>query len=508
MYTLQDQRSRSSGHLPQPGRWRFLYGLTLAVVLSIAVFHIPLAYANSSDNTDSIIHWDQSMIYPGQNKGNPEGPVGEIAVVHGEHFTANTALDLVVVAGDSNSDSSLCQSPGTEGTVKVATATTDATGGFTASFSWPAGVGKAGRTRANSLCSYSSDTLISSRDDGPFTVLTDHKPTFSLSATRVAAGDKITISGQNWVPPQPVNVTIASCADCDPGAGAVIAGGATTTSGLTTGTFSLSVSIPANMPPNTYVVNVSTQNGPLDAYHINGLGVKQLAVTAAVVTPTPTTEPSPSVTAGSNPTVTAASTATTNTTGADSNSGGNSSLMIILVVLAVVLLAIGGAIIFMLVRRSKQTANGPPPASHGQTATPARSFGSGQASQPDVPQTPLTPFPSGYPMNTPDPVSDDGGAYSGYNQQNINRQNQARLGNAQSNRQSNAPNNAGFNNFQQNQPFQAQQGNSMASPGQGRSSMSRPCIRCGSPLSPGSPLCGICGTYNPAVDPNDPTVAY
>ena len=500
MLILKYSRVWRSDRQVLPGRRRF--GLTLLVtliaLLGIAVYQTPQAHASSRDNNNPIIHWDQSMIYQGQNNNNPEGPVGETAVVHGSGFTANQALALVVVAGDSNSDATNCQPPNSGSSVQVGTVNTDSSGNFNATFAWPAGIGPSGRAHKNSICSYSTDsnsTLVSSRDDGPFTVLTDNKPTFSLSTTSVAAGNSLTITGQNWVPAQPLNITIASCADCDPGNNNVI--NATTSSvGLTTGTFSVNVPVPATIAANNYVVNVTSQAGPLDAYHISGLGVKQLAISAAVATPTPTAGPSPSATVGSTPiTVATASSATAGS--ANSNGGGgNSSIIVLLIVLAILLLAVGGGIVFfMLAQRKKQAEH--PSGPVGGLPTPPGPFG---ANQLNAQRTPVTPFPQGRPVSTPGQFGNaaNNSPYPGQNQQN-----QPWQSNPQNNWQVNPQNNAGFNTFQ------PQQRNSAPGAGMGRPAFNHQCIRCGNPLAPNTPVCGVCGTRNSsAPDPNDPTVAY
>jgi hypothetical protein len=456
--------------------------LTLVTLLGMTLYQAPpQAHASSAADTNPIIHWDESMIYAGQNNGNPEGPVGETAVVHGSGFTANQSLTLVIVAGDSNNDATICQPPGSDGTAQVGTATTDSSGNFNATFAWPAGVGHVGRTRKNSICAYSSDaTLVSSHDDGPFTVLTDNKPSFSLSTTSVAAGNSITITGQNWVPAQPLNITIASCADCDPGSNNVV--NATTSSvGVSTGTFSVNVPIPATIAANSYVVNVTSQAGPLDAYHISGLGVKQLTITAAQITPTPTTAPSPSVTASATQTTSA--TPTSASSGSSSSNGGGSSLvMILLIVFALLLLAMGGIIFFVLAQRKKQEAS----TSSGAGTAAAETFG--------AQRTPVTPFPQRQPVSTPGQFS------NGANAQLYPGQSQPWQGNPQSN--------PGFHNFQPPRAY-AQQGNGAQGAGMGKAVLNRHCIRCGNPLAPGVLVCGICGTHNaPAPDPNDPTVAF
>lgn len=499
MLALKYSRLWHSDHqrLPRPHRFLLASLLALATLLGVAAYQTPQAHASGRGNNNPIIHWDQSMIYQGQNNNNPEGPVGETAVVHGSGFSANQALALVIVAGDSNSDATNCQPPNSGSSVQVGTVNTDSSGNFNATFAWPSGVGSSDKPHKNSICAYSTDsnpTLVSSRDDGPFTVLTENKPTFSLSTTSVAAGNSLTITGQYWVPAQPLNITIASCADCDPGNNNVVNATASSV-GLSTGTFSVNVPIPATIAANNYVVNVTSQAGPLDAYHISGLGVKQLAISAATVTPTPTAAPSPSATVATTPTTVATAISATATGSSNSGGGSNSTAMILLIVLAVLLLAVGGGIIlFMLAQRKKQAENANGPV--GGSQTQPGSFGSGQANPFNAQRTPVTPFPQGQPISTP------GQFGNAANNSPFPGQNQSWQPNPQSNWQGNPQNNANFNNFQQ-------QGNVAPGVGMGRSALNRQCVRCGNPLAPNSPVCGVCGTRNPsAPDPNDPTVAY
>lgn len=434
-------------------RWLLTLTIALLTLLGAAFYEVPHVHAGS---TGPIIHWDGTMIYPGQNNGYPEGPVGEIAVVHGENFTAGQQLKLVVVPGDVNTTPALCQppSPGVSALV-VPSVTVAATGTFSADFSWPAGVGQTGRQRENSICALNAtdNTVVNSRDDGPFTVLSDNKPTINISAPNVAAGATLTVSGQNWVPPQPLNIAIAGCADCDPGNSSV-ASATTSSAGLNSGTFSVTIPIPATTTPGNYVVNVFSQNGPLDAFHLPGVGVRHLTVTAAVATPTPTATalPSPSATA----TVAATPTSNANTSGSNaSDSGNNGLLTIVLIAIAIVVLAIGALLLFMLAQRKKSGPNAPAdlPGS-SLTSVP----GNGQFNQYNAPGNRITPFPPGQPGNAPNE------AFPGYNQ--------------------------------------SQQ------PG-GFAPTSRACVRCGSPLAPNSTICSRCGMNNAAMsDPNGPTIAY
>lgn len=535
MQTLTYARSARGAHRLQRFSLISVLALALALItsLGVAAYHTPQAHASSRGAGPSI-QWDQSMIYPGKN--NPEGPVGEAVLVHGQNFTAGQQVKLVLVAGDSGSDATICQQTG----VTVGHVTASSGGNFDATFAWPDQANQV--NQAYSICGLqdgaSTPTVLSSADGGPFTVLSANKPTFSVSATSVAAGGTLTVTGQNWVPAQALNITIASCADCDPGNNN-IATAATTSIGRNTGTFSVNITIPATMAANNYVVNVTSQNGPLDANHIDGLGTRSLSVTAAVPTATPTTEPSPSVTASATQTVTASPTASTGASGAG-NGSGNGVLIGVLIVLAIALVGIGGAIVFILVRRSKQQGNASDPASAGG----AGGFRANQANQFNMPRTPVTPFPQSQQMNTPNAFGsspNNNGAYSGFNQQGNwqgNPQNQGWQNNQQGNWQGNPQSqgwpgnppdqswqnnqqgnwqngwqghpqsNPGFNNFQQNQPFQPQQGFGSGPNMGGWSAPARQCVRCGNQLGPGDLVCGNCGTRNASADPNDPTVAY
>lgn len=457
--------------------------LTLALALTIllvsaAFYQLPQAHAASST---PIIHWDPSMIYHGQNHNNPWGPVGEIAVVHGEGFTAGQPLKLIVVPGDSNKDATKCHptSFSSPNSAVVGQVTVSSSGNFDATFAWPGALGQASANVEESICALSTtnNSVVSSNDDGPFTVLSGTKPSFNVSATSATAGSSITVTGQSWVPPQPLSITIANCADCDPGNSGV-ANVTTTSTGLNSGTFNMNIPIPVSANPGSYVVNVSTQNGTLDANRLTGVGVKQLAITAPVAaTPTATATPSPS------PGVTATAKPATSTVG-NSNNGssgsGNGPLMLVLLAIAVIILGIGGVLLFMYAQRRKETLAASP--SSPQDISPPT--GAGQFNQYGAQGSPMTPFPPGQPMNTPGQFDNaPNGAFSNQSWQD--------------NQQVNA--------FGQNQPLQ--QGYAM--PGAGMSSADRTCIRCGSPLAPNTAVCGVCGMQNaPYSDPNAPTIAY
>lgn len=335
--------------------------LTLAGLLSASVFQSPSALAAG---TDPVIHWDSNMIYPGQNNGNPWGPVGENALVHGEKFTASGVLGqqitLALIKGDVNNPPGggsyeFCKLAGPKiplpGKAQV-----DSAGAFDYNFVWP----PAANSGMYSICAYNTvDGLpVGNIDDGPFTALAPSAPSVSVSSASVAAGQSITVTGKNWVPPQDVNVYIAACVDCD---GPIVVSGTAHSSGLNTGSFSITFTIPANATPGNYVAGANAHNGILD---VGPGGGKAVAINAAAAA-TPTVAP----------TATAQATATTAIgsgagAGNGSNSGSAESGVSPLVLAGVgVLLLIIALIVLLLVALSRRgtkkktpgRADGPPP---------------------------------------------------------------------------------------------------------------------------------------------------
>lgn len=358
-------RDRQATRNGEKARALLLLPVVLLAMFSLSLLTSPTAHAGGSG---PIIHWDSSMIYVGQNNGYPWGPVGENTIVHGANFTANTNLRLVVSPGDSNNDATVCQQSLL--TIVVGTTTTDNTGGFTQNFAWPGAAGKV--NQGYSICALlvSDNSTASSRDDGPFTVLTASPPVITLSKSSVAAGNTVTVSGQNWVPPQAVSINIAGCAACEPG-NTEVTNVSVNSTGLNSGSFSKVITIPASTKPGNYVVDALTPSG-LEAFYTTG--IKHLTITAAPATVTPTATVSPSATAPATPTTASASPTTigtvtnvtnsANTGNGSSNTGGGntgqSTLIIVLLVGAVLLFAAAALVILLMLRSSRKRASGDP----------------------------------------------------------------------------------------------------------------------------------------------------
>src|SRR6266568_3681421 len=440
--------SRATGSTRAFARVGRMSALVLVIMLAISFCQIPVARAAGSG---PIIHWNSSMIYAGQNNGYPWGPVGEHAGVSGERFSAGQQLRLILVQGDSNNDATVCKTTG----VDVGTLTTDSSGTFSQQFSWPAGAGQV--NAEYSICAISTvdGSVASDQDDGPFTVLASSPPAVSVSPGSVTAGNTITITGQNWVPPQQVNISVVSCVQC--GDVPPIASTSATSTGLNTGSFSATLTIPTNTQAATYYVTAAVSGGQLTTDANNP---QSLSVAAVAPTPTPSPAPTPSPTATFTPTATPVPTAVTTAaptptaTGASSTSSGRNQGVLIglLVAIALVLAAIVGVVVYMLMHRAanRRTPPGGPSSTPGQYVQPLPPGGSPSdpgaytmpTSSPSTPNRYMQPTPPGSPSSDP---------------------------NWQSTIASSSP--------------------------IGRGSNPSACPKCGSPLSPDEAFCGQCGTY-------------
>lgn len=358
-----------------------IMALALAVMLTLFLYPVHTARASGGGSVD----WDSSMIYPGQNNGNPWGPVGERALVH-VNYIPNQLLNLKLVVGDAypgdGSFSSVCQQTG----IALGSVTTDNNGSYDFAFNWPASAGQV--NQGYSICSVSPADGIVHAGSHPFTVLSSNPPVISLSSSSVAAGDTVTVTGQNWVPPQKINIIIAACADCGAG-NTIVANVSVDSSGLNNGNFSSAITIPASAKPGNYVVDALSQNALLDANYTTTNGAQHLTITAPIlaVTPTPTPTITPTATAAPTPTATTTNT-TAPPTNTDTGSSSNSNLGFIigLIIAGILMLgAIVAVIVYVVMRRSsrRRRALYPPSGVPGQFMQ--QGPGSGQSYGPTMP---------------------------------------------------------------------------------------------------------------------------
>ncbi len=320
--------------------------LTLAPMLFVSP--ALAAPARPSGSTNPTIVWDGSMIYTGQNSGNPWGPVGEHSRVQGQNFP-DGQYKLVLAKGDVNdptTGAAVCL-PSNLIDLGVAVAVSGGSGTFDAMFDWPAAANQVHAGYSICALKASDGTLASHSDSGPFTVLSANPPQIQLSTTTLARGASLTVTGQNFVPPQSILVYAAPCQAC----GAPKTAQATVTSAdLNAGTFTVTLDIPAGATPGHYYVGAISQNGVLSAPE-------------QTITVTP---PSPTATSTTAPTATATSTATPTQAASGSSGTGRSNdhngpLVAALIAAFVVLLAIlAGLIAYLAARRRTSPSGGYP----------------------------------------------------------------------------------------------------------------------------------------------------
>jgi hypothetical protein len=325
-----------------------LFAASLAMLLNLLAFSFPARAANA------IIHWDASMIFAGQNNGNPWGPVGENALVHGENFPPDKQLSVILAPGNSNNGASVCNSS----VATVGSVTTSGKGTFSLSFTWPSAAGSL--NGSYSICSLlPSGGVASFRDDGPFTVLSSSAPSISVSPTSLNPGDNVIVSGQNWVPPQQVSVSITGSSP--------LTSTTANSSGLNSGTFSVTITISSNVQPGSYVVSADTGNNLLHSGTQNisialAPTPTPTATATATATPAPTPTTAPTATNTPGTTATAGSTSTTISNSAppgpgstNTGGGGPSGLILgLFAAIALIILAAIGLIIYMVLHRSSK----------------------------------------------------------------------------------------------------------------------------------------------------------
>lgn len=446
------------------------------IVLTCSFSFLQSAYAATTDvSGPPTISWDASMIYAGQNNNLPWGPVGERATVHGNGFPiSKSKLTLVLVRGDSNANRFLCSQTG----VSVASVTANSLGKFTASFLWPAAAGSV--EQRYSICAQNAARLaVSTQDSGPFTVLSGFPPVIQLSTSQVAAGNSVTVTGRNWVPPQPVTIVIGRCGNCVGSPSNTFVTSTVISSGLNTGTFSAVLLIPSSFPSNTYTVDAyahmdtSTQVALLDLVGIMQNNLPPLTVTAApVITPvaSPTVSPTaiPTNTATATSTVVATQTVTNANTGstlpnANASDANHFPLFLVLGALLPLAVTLLGLVVYVVRQRRKGAllSNRAQP-SHvlSQYGVPSQGpygFQSSPGSYANMPNqfVPEPTWPQNYPNEMQQPTAPLSAASAVTVQDFANEVTVSTV------------------------------------PSYGST-----CFKCGMPLGPASQFCGNCGTHN------------
>lgn len=152
-----------------------------------------------------------------------------------------------------------------------------------------------------------------------------------------------------------MNVYIGACVDCD---GPVVVAGTAHSSGLNTGTFSITFTIPDNATPGNYVAGANAQNGGLD---VGPTGARHVTINAAApptAVPTATEQPTTAPTLATGSGTGSGSSGTSNSGGL--NSQGVSPLVVVLMGIGVLLLLVG-LLVVLLATLSRRRARKMPP---------------------------------------------------------------------------------------------------------------------------------------------------
>jgi hypothetical protein len=253
---------------------------------------------------------------------SPIGHPGTKVDITGQGFTPNSTIQLYTTA-----DPNQCRAGGS--LAQFSSQPIEAVQGngtFDLQTTWPNNANQPGT--AYYVCALSSTTAGEQAISGQ-TFSVASPVTVSASSTSVNPGDTITITGDNWLPPQQLQVSII------PSQGGtnnnVIANTTTTPDG--NGHFSVNLTINSDAQPGQYGVSVVATNEPTLTNQPNNMIITVNAL--ATPTPTPTATPTPT------PTPTA-----TVTTGNSGGSSGNGVIILAFILggLGLLCVIVGGVL--------------------------------------------------------------------------------------------------------------------------------------------------------------------
>ena len=250
-----------------------------------------------------------------------EGPVGAQLTVEGSNWPPSTTLTVWP-----SPDAATCALQQPTPPAYAGQLTVGGTGIVRGIYPWPMAANNVNQTYL--LCAVDgtaiTNPVVVSNGINLYTVLAADAPALTLAPTTITPGQDtpLMISGQNWLPQQPLNVTICSDSNCTTPSIA-----SQTTASAQDGTFQITLTIKADTIPGSYFVLATSANGALKAPSQGS----PAQLTVSTPTPTPTPTPSPTPTPTPNPT--------------PPNSGkANTTLLIVLLGAVSLLFLIGGII--------------------------------------------------------------------------------------------------------------------------------------------------------------------
>jgi len=261
----------------------------------------PTPTAPATNNTPALI-----LSQPG-NDNQPIGHPGTKVDITGQGFTPNSSVSLYTTI-----DPNQCTTgAGLTQFSSQPVETVQADGTFNLHATWPKNASQPGT--AYYVCARSSTTAGEDAASGQ-TFSVAQKVTVSASTSSVNPGDSITITGENWLPPLQVQVSIVPSQGTGNTSNAIASA---TTTPDSNGHFSVNLTTDSNAQPGQYVISVVA---PDELTLTNQPNNTSMITVVSQATPTPAVTPTPATT----PTPTA-----TPTTGNNGGSNGNGGVTIL-----------------------------------------------------------------------------------------------------------------------------------------------------------------------------------
>lgn len=313
--------------------------LLLYCIIGSLLFFSALAPLPASAHARQVLAAQVS--FTGTTLGHP----GTKVHITGTGFTPGSAVSLYTTANPAPANCINATNPVTAGLAPfssspMTTAQTDGT--LAVDTTWPSSAATA--TTAYYICALSPTAKVLSSN--AFTIA---QPVTidAVAPVNIAPGGKVTITGSNWLPVQPLDVAVVTGNN-----GAIAENNNVTPNN--NGQFSVTLTIPMTALPQAYSVRVVAVNEQtMTLTSNNALTVMQ----AATPTPSPTTAPSPTPSPTVAPTATATATATATppaSTGSSNTGGGNTAFTYLTFALGGLgtLLVIVGVIMFFVYSRA------------------------------------------------------------------------------------------------------------------------------------------------------------
>lgn len=244
------------------------------------------------------------------NGSNSQGRPGTQIQITGSGFNPGSEINLYTVTDPGTCNVGNADNLAASAFTSQPALSADGNGAFNISPTWSSSANQPGT--AYFICAISAQTNVTAVSSATFTVA--QAPAIAIATNAANAGDQVTITGSNWLPPQPLTVTIASSQGATP----IAQQGVTSASD---GTFSITLPISQTAASGSYNIYVIANNDTTLKAEADNV----LNVTAVQATPTATAVPSPTP----SPVVTPTATATPAATGG--GSGGGSSTMTFLI---------------------------------------------------------------------------------------------------------------------------------------------------------------------------------